>query len=209
MAASYRQLPKECCYGDAKRHTKRLLYGCQVQQYQLHVKGCRPTQHPPLGQCYQLTRDRETACSSSTHPQSLSAAPRIEVAKGITQKQPKVWFELQVSPLEQLEHLELLASSGFSHPHLNSHTPDQVPHSFAAASANGHDSSQPEPTRQAAPGQQHVHDVPQQSRGSEQMEGEGEGGCAGDIHAVGRLMVQLFRGRMLHHRTTDDRQVGI
>ena len=113
-----------------------------------------------------------------------------------------------MSPLKQLEQLELLASSGFSDARLNSHTPDPVPHPFAAASANGHDSSQPEPARQAESSQQCVHNVQQQSKGSEQMDGEGEGECAMDIHAVGRLMVQLFRGRMLHHRATDDRQVG-
>ena len=140
---------------------------------------------------------------------SVSAAPRKEVAKGKVQSTAKVWFKLQVRPLERLEQLELLASSGFSDPHLSSQAPDQAPRSIPAASVNGHDSSQPEHGLQADSSQQHVHDVQQQSRSSEGREGEGEGeeGCAGDIHAAGRLMVQLFRGKMMHHRATDHRQV--
>ena len=139
--------------------------------------------------------------------------PEGKLPKATHSQQPRFWSDLQLSPLEQLEQLESVASCGFRDPYLNSHASDQVPQSFPAASANGHDSSQPEPNMQAESSQEHVHDVQQQSRGSDDRDGEGdgegEGEGAGDIHAVGRLMVQLFRGKMLHHRATDHRQVGI
>lgn len=32
-----------------------------------------------------------------------------------------------------------------------------------------------------------------------------KGRCEDDIHAVGRLIVQLFRGRMIHHQASDHR----
>lgn len=119
---------------------------------------------------------------------------------------------LQVSALEQLKQLEFLASTGFSEPDRNSNSPDQVPSSSARESVDGHayGSSQPasQPSLQPHSRQQPlVHDVQQDSSGSEQGQAEGAGGCAEDIHAVGRLMVQLFRGRMLHHGATDHRHV--
>ena len=120
---------------------------------------------------------------------------------------------LQVSALEQLKQLELLASTGFSEPDRNSNSPDQVPSSSARASADGHAHGSGQTTSQPSlqpdsSQQQLVHDVQQDSSGGEQGQGEeGPGGCAEDIHVVGRLMVQLFRGRMLHHGATDHRQV--
>lgn len=120
-----------------------------------------------------------------------------------------------MSALKQLEQLELLASTGCGEPDLNSNTRDQVPSSLPAASADRHvhgsSQSTSAPAIQPESRQQPlVHDMQQDSSGSEQGEGEGKGagGCAEDIHAVGRLMVQLFRGRMLHHGATDHRQAG-
>lgn len=98
--------------------------------------------------------------------------------------------------MSQLEQLELLGSSGFSQPHPNSDTPSQVLHPCPAVSANGHDSQLPAHRPQCVPGLQ------QESSGRE------GGGRAGDIQAVGRLMVQLFRGRMIHHGASDHRQAA-
>ena len=186
---------------------------CKVQQRGLHVKGCRAPEHPPWGSIGNIAHGQGNSLQHQcTCKVTLTGCPYLhpperKLPQATHSKQPKVWFDLQVSPLEQLEQLELLASSGFSDPHLNKHASNQVPQSFTAASASGHDSSQPEPALQVESSQEHVHDVQQQSRGSDKREGEGEG--AGDIHAVGRLMVQLFQGKMLHHRATDHRQVGI
>lgn len=103
--------------------------------------------------------------------------------------------------IKQLEQLELLGSSGVSHTHLNSPTPSQDLPSFPALSAKGHD-SQPNPPPHPDPSPECARGMQQQSSGT------GGGGCVGDIQAVGRLVVQLFRGRMIHHRATDHRRVG-
>ena len=104
--------------------------------------------------------------------------------------------------MSQLEQLELVGSCDLSQTHPNSHTPNQGLPSFSAVSANVCD-SQPDPPLHPDPAPEGPPGMQQQSSGRER------GGCGGDIQAVGRVMVQLFRGRMMHRRASDDRQVGI
>ena len=137
------------------------------------------------------------------HANRLRVCSLRDIAKANAKQAAAKCDSLQVSHLAQLEQLELLGSSGFFAPHLNSDSPNQVLDSLSAASANGHDNSHPDPSLQADPSQLCVHGAQQQSSGREQA------GCATDIQAVGRLIVQLFRGRMLHHRATDHRQAGL
>lgn len=105
-----------------------------------------------------------------------------------------------VLQISQLEQLELLGSCGLSHTHLNSHTPSQDLPSHPALWPKGPD-GQPDPTPHPDPGTEHAPGMQQQSNG------RGKQGCVGDIQAVGRLVVQLFQGRMIHHRASDHRQV--
>lgn len=152
----------------------------------------------------------QSCFTSSVSFDWLPVSVNTKVANG---KQLQMLVRLQVSALEQLEQLEFLASTGFGEPDLNSDNPDQVPNSFPAAHADKHAYGSSQPTSESplhpdSRQQQLAHGVQQESSGGEQGEREGAGGCAEDIHAVGHLMVQLFRGRMLHHGATDYRQAG-
>ena len=103
--------------------------------------------------------------------------------------------------LSDLQQLELLEASSLGHPHAsdNIQAADWEPSGVTPASR--YDS----PESPDSPLLEPVASLQAMPRGQQQSNVVEQGRCEDDIHAVGRLIVQLFRGRMIHHQASDHR----